>query len=81
VAAVLSQAASAGLVLEGLAAVNDVADALGRKEDSKDSFYREQRHSGEYPRPCPRCGGPHDGEISVIEVVLPGRETAAAARG
>jgi hypothetical protein len=36
--AVLSQAASAGLVLEVLAAVHDAADALGRKEESKESL-------------------------------------------
>jgi hypothetical protein len=34
--AVLTQAASAGLVLEVLAAVQDVAGALGHKEDSKE---------------------------------------------
>ena len=36
--AVLTQAASAGLVLEVLAAVQDVADALGRKEESQESL-------------------------------------------
>jgi hypothetical protein len=36
--AVLTQAASAGLVLEVLAAVQDVAGALGRKEESQGSF-------------------------------------------
>jgi hypothetical protein len=36
--AVLTQAASAGLVLEVLAAVNDVSGALGRKEENKDSL-------------------------------------------
>jgi hypothetical protein len=36
--AVLTQAASAGLVLEVLAAVQDVAGALGRKEMSQESL-------------------------------------------
>jgi hypothetical protein len=36
--AVLTQAASAGLVLEVLAVVNDVAGALGRKDESQESL-------------------------------------------
>jgi hypothetical protein len=36
--AVLTQAASAGLVLEVLDAVQDVAGALGRKEENKESL-------------------------------------------
>jgi hypothetical protein len=48
--AVLTQAASAGLVLEVLAAVQDAADALGRKEESRESLPRSNGVATEHSK-------------------------------